>query len=73
MQSRQSQASDPRDLLANFAREGLELQCKEDVSLAFSRAFKDSVAHLSNGLKLKDICKVITKYLTACKNQKMSK
>ena len=73
MQSRQLQASDPRDLLANFVREGLGLQGEEDFSLTFSRAFKDSVAYLSNGLKLKDICKVITKYFTACKNMKMPK
>ena len=42
MLSRQAPVSDPRDLLTNFAREGLGLQGEEDVSLAFSRAFKDS-------------------------------
>ena len=68
MLSSQAPVSDPRDLLTNFAREGLGLQGKDDVSLACSRAFK---AYLSNGLKLKDICVVMSKYLNACKNQRM--
>jgi hypothetical protein len=71
MLSSQAPVSDPRDLLANFAREGLGLQAEEDVSLACSRAFKDSVAYLSNGLKLKDICIAMSKYLNACKDQKL--
>ena len=68
MLSSQVPAPGPQDPLANFAREGQGLLGEQDVSLAVSAAFRDSVAFQIDGLKLKPICEVVIKNLNARKN-----